>query len=240
VILGTILDKDDHPGGFQTFLLNFTALSVSYNGAWWFLTTYLLFVISSSFWFRLLLKWNSFIYLVVLFVLYGIGFYFRIYNTALFTSPFLKWLHVQSALYFCTLFQFMLGALALQYRLHSKVSAKMENIPFKNYFLVFGIILLVAVHGVIPNFFIAPFIAFIFIFFYCQLKIPLFFQKAIDFFTPHATNIWLIHMFFYMIYFKEFVYSFTYVIPIFMVLVIMSVAGSFIINFFLNKIHSYI
>ena len=51
VVLGTIISKDGYPGDLTTFLLNFTAISTSYNGAWWFLTIYILFVLTSTFWF---------------------------------------------------------------------------------------------------------------------------------------------------------------------------------------------
>lgn len=236
VVLGYLLNMPGYPGDFQTFILNFTAVKVSYNGAWWFLTTYLVFVITSSFWFRLLLKLNPYIYLFVLLVLYIVGFYFRIYKTDLFSSEYMQWLHTQSALYFCTLFQFMLGAFVLKYRIHSQISKKIKALPFKNYFLILGIVLLVVFHGLLPNFFFAPFIAIVFILLYCQLNITPFLQKGIDFFTPHATNMWLVHMFFYLIYFKEFVYSFKYVVPIFIVLVGLSVASSYIINFINKKV----
>jgi hypothetical protein len=234
VVFGFLLSKPGYPGDFQTFILNATAIKVSYNGAWWFLTTYLLFVITSSFWFRLLLKLNPYLYLLVLLILYIVSFYFRIYKTDLFSSSLLNWVHTQSALYFCTLFQFMLGAFVLQYRLHSKSSKKIKALPYKNFVLIFGIVLLIVLHGVFPNFFFAPFIAFVFILLYCQLQITPFLQKGIDFFTPHATNMWLVHMFFNLIYFKDFVYSFKYVVPIFIVLVGLSFASSYVINF-INK-----
>lgn len=44
VILGNVLAKDGYPGSWQTFLLNFTGLQPSYNGAWWFFAIYIVFV----------------------------------------------------------------------------------------------------------------------------------------------------------------------------------------------------
>lgn len=234
VVLGTLLSKEGYPGNFKTFILNFTAIKVSYNGAWWFLTTYLLFVITSSFWFKLILKISPYFYLLLLLVLYAIGFYFRVYKPNLFSSVILNWLYTQGALYFCTLFQFILGAFVLHYRIHSKVTNHLKRLPQKKYFIVILMIMLIVVHAFIPTFIIAPFIAFIFILLYCQLQIPIAIQKGIDFFTPHATNIWLVHMFFYLIYFSDFIYSFKFVWPIYIVLVGLSVISSYLINY-LNK-----
>ena len=230
VVLGFLLSKEGYPGSIFKFFLNFTAISVSYNGAWWFLTTYLLFVITSSFWFQLLLQSNSFFYLILLIILYVAGFYFRIYEANIFYTPILEWFQTQLALYFCTLFQFMLGAFTLHFRLNSKVSALLKRVPSKKYFLVLGIVLLIAIHGVLPNFFFAPFIGLVFILIYCQLSLYSFLQKGINFFTPHATNIWLIHMFFYMIYFKEIIYAPKNPFLIFWWLVCWCLVASYLVN----------
>ena len=47
VLLGVILSKENFSGSVVRFLLNWTAISPSYNGAWWFFTTYVLFVLTS-------------------------------------------------------------------------------------------------------------------------------------------------------------------------------------------------
>lgn len=237
VVLGLLLSKEGYPGNFKTLILNFTAIEVSYNGAWWFLSTYLLFVITSSFWFNLVTKINPYFYVLILLVLYAVAFYFRVYKTNLFSSVILNWLQEHGALYFCTLFQFMLGAFVLQYRLHSKISIKIKDIPKRNYMLVFGLLLLIILHGLLPNFFFAPFMAFVFILFYCQLDIYPFFQKCIDFFTPHATNIWLVHMFFYLIYFKDFIYGFKFVVPIYLLLLAVCIFSSYLVNYLSTKVH---
>ena len=48
VILGPILGQvDKYPGNFKTFISTFTAISPAYNGAWWFITTYIILVLVS-------------------------------------------------------------------------------------------------------------------------------------------------------------------------------------------------
>lgn len=74
VTLGLLLHNEDYPGSSVKLIANVTGLFTSYNGAWWFFTIYVLFVFSSSFWFRLLNKINGKVYLVQLFLIYGICF----------------------------------------------------------------------------------------------------------------------------------------------------------------------
>ena len=240
VLLGWVLGKEGYPGGFQKFLLNFLGLNNSYNGAWWFFTIYLFFVLTSGFWFLLLDKLNPYLFLCILGILYIVAFYFRVYNKTGIFSHDLIWFHKQLALYFCTLFQFMLGAFALKYdwnRLASKVFAR---IHYKNAAALLFIILLIIFHSIVPNFIIAPITGLVFILLFLQLNIGEAGNRILDYFTPHYTNLWLIHMFLYMIYFHHFVYGFRYVPLIFLVLIILCLMCSYIVNFLNKKVQNLI
>ena len=46
----------------------------------------------------------------------------------------------------------------------------------------------------------------------------------------HSTNIWLTHMFFYTVLFDEFVFVVKYPLPIFCLLLLLSLASSYIIK----------
>ncbi|ROI09214.1 acyltransferase [Chryseobacterium sp. H3056] len=238
VILGLVLGFDGYPGSWQKLLLNLTAIDLSYNGAWWFLTTYIIFVLTSRFWFGLLETLHPIVFLVALLIIYLIAFYFRIYNSAIFENRVFDWVHRQLALYFCTLFQFMLGAFALKFEWQEKVTFLFRSVKFKNFVVLLAIVCLIAVHGIVPNFIIAPFTGLAFIFLFLQLDLSQFINKVIDFFTPHSTNIWLVHMFFYMIYFPDFIYSVKYVPLIFGLLVLVSVLSSYLIKFFEKPLSS--
>lgn len=241
VFLGLLVKKEGYPGTFGKFVLNFTAIDTSYNGAWWFLTTYILFVLTSSFWFKLLEKLNPYIFFVVLLIVYIIAFYFRIYKTDVFNHPVANWLYTQSALYFCTLFQFMVGAFALKYEWNNRISRALNNrLTISD--LLGGVIFiaLIVFHALIPNFIIAPFTAIIFIFTFLQMNISTTINRLLDFFAVHSTNMWLIHMFFCVIFFRNFVYSFKYVPIIFIVLVSMCVLSSYVINFLTAKINKLV
>lgn len=240
VIIGLILKFPGYPGSWNTFFLNFSGINPSYNGAWWFFTVYVLFVLTSKFWFLILDKLNPVLSVILFFAIYLIAFYFRVYKANLFDSSFVNYLQGLTANFFCTLFQFMLGAFALKYGWNQMISRYFKNLKFKNIIIVGLISLLVIFHAIIPNFIVAPFTGLGFIFLYCQLSLSEKIQKIIDFFTPHSTNLWLIHMFFYLIFFPTFIYSFKYPLIIFSVLVLIGVLCSFVINFINKKIQNII
>lgn len=225
-----ILHKEGFPGSFLKLFLTITAIDPAYNGAWWFFTVYVLFVLTSCFWFSLLSRLNPWFYLLILLLVYIVAFYFRIYKIKLFDDSVMQWLHRWGALYFCTLLQFMLGAFAVRFNWSEKFTHALKKVRYRNGIALIGIVLLIVFHGVVPNFIVAPFTALAFIFLFLQLDLPSAINKTLDFFTPHATNIWLVHMFFYMIFFPKFIYGFTYVLPIFLALIMSSVLSSYLIN----------
>lgn len=237
VILGSILGKEGYPGSWQKLAIAITGLQSTYNGAWWFLTTYVFFVLSSKFWFKLLDKSNPYFYLLFLFGGYVVAFYFRVYKANVFSHQVLDYFHTQGALYFCTLFQFMLGAFALKFKWNEKTCSTLKRLSFvNNWTLCGGIVLLIIIHALFPNLIIAPFTALGFIFIFTQLKLPQFLSKILDFMAVHSTNLWLIHMFFYMIYFKEIIYAPQYPILIFGCLVLWCVIASYMVNAIYTKI----
>lgn len=236
VLLGLAVHDSGNPGSLVKFLLNVTGIETSYNSAWWFFTTYVFFVLSSSFWFRILEKYNPYVFIVVLLLVYFVAFYLRVYQGGLFENRIIAWLYRQAFLYFCTLFQFMLGAFALKFDWNKKVSIFFKNIKFKNAVLLVLIGGLIVLHGLLPNFIIAPFTGLAFIFLFLQLDLPKLIDGVLGFISPHATNIWLIHMFFYMIYFPEFIYSFRYVPIIYLVLLGLCMLSSYVVNVIIKQV----
>jgi len=89
---------------------------------------------------------------------------------------------------------------------------------------------LIIIHGLIPNFIVAPFLAIPFILLFNQIKFSNQINKLILKLSVHSTNLWLIHMFFYQVYFKNFIYSAKYVLLIFLLLIGCSLLSSYFIN----------
>lgn len=226
--MGLLLNLPGVPGNFIIFLGNFSGLFTTYNGAWWFFTTYVFFVLTCEFWFRRLESRRSpGIYFGLLLVFYVVAFYFRIYRSHIFSIPTLHWLHTELSLYFCTLFQFMLGAFALEYKWNTWVSNKWNRIGQKNLTGVTLITLLIVAHGLVPNFIVAPFTGLGFIFIFLQLRIGPRGNKILDYMAIHSTNLWLIHLFFITGPLKPVLYSLQWPPLIFLALVLMCLIASY-------------
>jgi len=236
VLLGLMLDKEGYPGSMSKFLVNFFALDNSYNGAWWFLFTYILLTFTSPILFKLMHACNSWLFIASVLGFYFFSFYFRFYNNALFTNPYLGWLFKQVYLYGISLFPFIAGAMVLQKKGHSQFSERFNKLRFKSLLAILGIFVLVAIHGVIPNLVIAPFLAIPFIFLWNQIVLSKWLERFLLWLSPHTTNLWLIHMFFYLTYFSEIIYAPKNPILIFSWLLLWSVLASFLVNFIYKPI----
>ncbi|MCD9547950.1 acyltransferase family protein [Photobacterium carnosum] len=71
LILGPLFGyQTRYPGSIEKLLLNITAIDTSYSGAWWFLTTYLLLVFTSSLLFKFINNRNIFLVLSLLAISY--------------------------------------------------------------------------------------------------------------------------------------------------------------------------
>jgi surface polysaccharide O-acyltransferase-like enzyme len=240
LVLGTLIGKEGYPGSLTKFILNFVGLENSYNGAWWFFFTYILLSLSSPFIFRACDYFSIWILISFSLIFYLIAFYFRVYNNDLFTSAYLGWFFRQIYLYGTFFLPFMFGALVLKEGWHSKFNSGFSLFKYKSFVALSGIFILIGIHGIIPNFIIAPFLAVPFIFLWNQLTNGIKTERFLLWLSAHATNLWLVHMFFYMIYFKSFIYFPKYPLLIFVNLLFWSVLSSYLINIIYHPILNFL
>jgi len=231
VIFGLIVHKEGYPGNFQKFLLNFLALESTYNGAWWFFRIYIFLVLTSPLIFRMVQKWNPFIIIFLSLVFYSLAYIQRIKEPVIFGSVIPDWLISQLALYGNCFFPFMMGALFIKYKVYPRFYTAVRKVRFYNVFLIVAIVLLVVGHGFVPMLYIAVFTGILFIMFFNALDLPIFLNKPLQFLSQHSTNFWLIHMFFYLIYFPTLIYAPQNPTLIFLWLVLWCLAASYTINF---------
>lgn len=236
IITGSILQTPRMPGSMAELLLNLTAIKVSYSPIWWYFTTYVLLVITSPFLFYVVAKYKTSLVFLVSLVVYCIAYYYRIFKTEIFTNELLHWLHAQGARYGLVQFEFLLGAFALHQKWNTKFTKFFDRLPNKQIFVFVLLIVLVFSRSLVPSMFVAPFCSLFFIALFNQIRIAKSIGKFLDFFSPHATNIWLVHSFFYLAFFREFILSAKYPLFIFVLLLICSLISSYIVNFIYNKL----
>jgi hypothetical protein len=238
VAIGFLAGKSEIlPGSPTKFLLNFFALSNSYNGAWWFLQTYIILVFLAPPLFKIIKKYNSIFLVMVSGFVYLLTYIQRIKHVLdLGDNSALNMAANAFVLVGTSQLPFIVGAIFAKDKLYSKIYNKINNIPMKNPLCLFGIVLLVIIHAFYESMVIAPItgIAFICLFNLIDKKVKL--QKVLNFIGNHSTNLWLTHMFFYMTIFPKLTFAPKYPILIFFWLIILCLISSYLINFIYKPI----
>ncbi|MBP1949029.1 acyltransferase family protein [Virgibacillus litoralis] len=229
--IGFLIGKmEAFPGGISQFLLNFSLLSNSYNGAWWYLQTYVLLVIMAAPLIKLVKRNNTIIVLMVSGFIYLITYIQRIKFVIEFDSTILTMLNNATVLLGTSQLAFIIGIIFAKEQIYSKLNNTFNDIKFKNTLCVLGVIILVIFHGIFETMFVAPFTAILFICIFCLMDKKESVQKGFAFFGRHSLNIWLTHMFFYISFFKVAIFAPYYPILIFSWLVLLCLVTSFVIN----------
>lgn len=208
LFMGPIMRMSDmYPGNLKKFILTFTGIDPAYNGAWWFFTTYIILVLISP-----------------------------IINKIIFDNEILNWGIRQIALLGTSQLPFIVGCVFAYKKIYSKLYSISNKIKYKNTLGILIITLMIIAHGIVQTLFVAVFIGIVFICVFNLMEKPKWINRLLDYLGNHSTNMWLIHMFFYMIYFKNLVYGAKYSFLIFPWLIILFLISSYIVNFIYNKI----
>ncbi|MGI8384830.1 acyltransferase family protein [Robertmurraya sp. P23] len=239
--LGNVIRPNIYPGSFIEFINNMLLLSNSYNGAWWFLQTYVLLVLLSPYILKMVKKTNSKLIFFLALSVYFVSYVFRIKQIIdLGDNQILIFLFNTIVLIGTSLFPFIIGSLFLKENIYAFFSERMRKIKFKNLTCSIGILILIVFHGFIESMFVAPFTAITFICFFNAIDKSLLIKNTLNFFGNHSTNIWLTHMFFYMTIFPTLTFAPKYPILIFLWLIILCLCSSFLINLVFKPISKYI
>lgn len=235
VFLGYLTGKSNiYPGNLKTFILNLTAISTSYNGAWWYLTTYILLVLISKPIHKLVQKYNNILLAIISIIIYFICYVEQVKLPIVFENTLLNWMVTQISALGTNIFPFIMGSIFSDKKIFSYVYNKFHDIKFKNILCSLGIFSMLIFHAFVETAFVAPFIGIVFIVLFNFMHIPDFLNNILYYLSRHSTNIWLIHMFFYIIYFRNLVFMPKYTVLIFIWLLILCLVSSYIVNIFYN------
>lgn len=215
------------PGSWLEFAGNFTTVISTYNGAWWYLFIYIVLVLLSPFIFKLCDKIRMSIVLICSFFIYTSAFYVRFYM-----NPD-EWILIKYSLLGMTLFEFILGVFCYKGRWIERVRLILNGIlPIICKIIGVSIITLLLIGHtlVVQNVFIAPFTGLIIIFIFTLWNKPQIIQKIFCILGNNSTNIWLIHMFFYSVLFKNLVYAAKYPLLILVYMLGITLVISVVIN----------
>ena len=231
VVLGPIMGRANvYPGSIKSFILTFTAIDPAYNGAWWFLTTYIILVLVSSYINKVVEKYNVGLIMILSLGIYFIGYVQRIMVPIQTDNEIINYMLRQGALFGTSQFPYVVGVIFAEKKLYSKISSIFNKFKFKNILAIFLIMLMIVAHGFVQSLFVAVFTGVAFIVLFNLIDKPKWLDDLLEYISRHSTNMWLIYMFFYMIYFKELVFAPKYPALIFIWLVAICIATSIVIN----------
>ena len=233
-MLGILFDKSGTiPGSIKDFLLHLFLLSKNYNGAWWFVLTYILLVILSRLIYKLINRFNPIIINILFLGIYLVAYIQRFKNVLSFDVTVLDWIVTQLALLGTSILPFLWGMYFYKYKLFSKIKnflyAHLKNwqIALISFFIVF---IMIIGHGLFQSLIVAPITGTVTIILFNVVDKRKWICSIFDFFGSHSTNIWLTHMFFYSVLFKDFVFVAKYPILIFLLMMAITVCCSYGIN----------
>ena len=237
LIIGPLMGMgNSYPGTFKKFILSFTAIEPAYNGAWWFLTTYIILVLISQFTNKLVNKYNNIAIIFLSLVFYFVASIQRIKGVVVLNNEILDWGISQIALFGTSQFPFIVGAIFAKDKIYSKLFNMVNRVRYKNILCIFIIGLMLVAHGIVQSLFVAAFTGIVFICVFNLMDKPKWIISTLNYLGNHSTNMWLIHMFFYSIYFRQLIWSVKYSLFIYSLLVVLCVASSYIINLIYNPI----
>lgn len=215
-IFGYIFNDPNIPGNIFEFLGNVFLYDISYVGAWWFIQTYVLLTLSAPLLIKVVDHINKYILLFITLCIYLIAYYFRMMHV-IHTHYYILNITINAlVLYGTSLLLFIIGMLFRKYQTISYIRNKISNCS--SVVGLFIILISIIIHIMIKSMIIAPFTAIIFIIGFILLDIKGFMKKVLLFFANHSTNIWLVHMQFYAIFLKDFVFSTNTVLGCFVIL----------------------
>ena len=242
ISIGFIAGKGElFPGSAGKFLSNFFLFSSSYCGAWWFLQTYVILAFLSPIIIKLVNKYRCTLLISISLVVYLLSYIQHIKHALYFGDNKIIILAINAVILVgSSQLSFIVGCIAVKHKIYSRLYEKAHNLKLKNIFCLIGILLLIVIHSLYESMIIAPFTGIVFMFIFNLMNKTSSVQKTLNYFGEHSTNIWLTHMFFYMIIFPKLVFAPKYPILIFPWLIILCLVSSYLINVIYKPILHFI
>lgn len=232
-IIGLIIKSEQMPGSFLTFLKSFFLLDKSYNGAWWFVLTYVILVLISRLCFKISKNINTFFVLVAVILVYLVAYYQRIKVVVVTDYATLNWVITQLALLGTSLLPYYFGMLFFKHSIFTKIrfyiDKNMNNIVVTMLAAVIFVVMCIG-HIIVKSLIVAPFIGVVIIVLFSVVKKSKMVDGFFAFMGKHSTNMWLTHLFFINVIFEDLVFVARYPIFIFLFMLILTIGSSYIIN----------
>ena len=240
-IIGLVAGCNYLPGSFSKFLGNMLLYRVSYNGAWWFVSTYIFICIFSLPIIKLIKK-NSIISLIIFFIIYSVSYLIRFDIINIDTNvAIINRIITSLAPTGTSLLPYAVGAIFYKHKIFTVLSDFTKNINKNLLHLILIIFMLTMfiAHAFVETLFVAIFTGIGTIICFNLWRKGNLATKIFSFLGSHSTNIWLTHMFFYHTLFVGLVFKVKYPVLCFLFMMLITITVSIIINWLLKQIRKY-
>lgn len=227
VILGAFFDSEKRiPGSILSFLENFFLYRFSYNGIWWFVSTYIQLVALSPLILKLIRRCPPVLTVLVSGALYLASIlYIRLFDGHI-ENEILAWIGKQVSLLVKSQFSFVIGCLCYEY----KVMTKLRSLKHINLIALLLSPVLIILMCILENAVFAPIFGLSLILLFQSVKKPKFLCAVLCFFGAASTNIWLTHTFFFARIFPNLVYRAKYPLIIALAMFALCFLASIVVN----------
>lgn len=237
-IVGILFDSSGTiPGSIWKFTGNFFLFNISYNGSWWFVLTYVLLIILFPSIIKAVNNFHAGGIVLICGTLYFIAYVFRFAITIEFDNLVIGHIWEQLLLLGTSQFSFVVGSVCYKYRIISKLKTIPCNSLARNTVCVVIPLVMIVLHGIERSLIIAPITGLTTMMCFHLIDKPKWVCGIFLFLGKHSTNIWLVHMFFYLVIFKNLVFVARYPLLILLLMLAICIVTSYFINFILKYVH---
>lgn len=239
-IVGLIVKSPDIPINFSSFLLALTG-DIKYNGAWWFVRTYILLVLLSPVIYKIVKKLNPVLSLVISGIIYCVAYLMKMEVINIPVSNELAGLAVYNLIRFgMAFFPYVTGMVFYKTKFITflRVKLKMQSSKLLPFLLLLFMAAMFAAHAFVQSLGVAVLTAIGTVVCFSLWKKPKVLNKAFNFMGNQSTNIWLIHMFFYNSLFRNLVFIAKYPVFVFIFMMAICICVSLILNFALKYLNA--
>lgn len=239
VTIGVFVASDHYPGDWVDVVNNVTGIKCTYNYETWFLLPYVVLSLLAPLLFRIMEKvkpWQSLA--VSFFISYGASFIVSRYITpGILDNTILVFIIVTTGL----LFEFVIGACMMQLSDKKAQEPKGKSLISNGYL---GLILFVAL--VLLRCFIripwAAFYSALIVLLFINTKRPKWLDKILEILGKQSMVMWMVHTYFSIYLFHDFIYGFKYPVIIYMLLICISyfvaVLIGYLVSIVLNVVYA--
>jgi hypothetical protein len=161
---------------------------------------------------------------------YFAAYVFRFAYVLTIENAVLNWLWTQLVLLGTSQFAFVAGMLFYRHRIISRLRALPWSGKKRNLVGTMLILTVFFVHCMEPSLILAPITGIVTLICFWLGEKPEWLCRVLAFFGKHSTNIWLVHMFYYLVLFKGLAFQAKYPLFVFVLLLGLSMATSLVLQ----------